>query len=206
MAELDTKRRSVQLISANKSTIIKMVHNTLESLYELGDSVIVIRGTPAHEGKGCWIEETFASDLDHTIPDAVRHTASWYAMQTVIAGVRMDLAHYAPMGALPWNKSNAANALARKIVWAYMVDKKQPPPHLVLRAHNHRKAESSGFETQVQFLPAWTSATEYVYTTGLQNSLADVGSIVYLLEDGKYEKIEYLFKPTESRQVWAMKI
>ena len=198
----------MQLITANKATIEKLVHHTLEALYEIGDNVIVIRGTPAHEGKGCWIEESFASDLDHAIPDTVRHTASWYHMRTVIEGVRLDLAHHASMTSIPWSKANSANNLAHKITWLYLVSMRQPAPHLAIRSHNHKKAASDPdeFPVQVQFLPAWTSATEYTYRAGYENILSDIGSIVYLLEDGKYEKIEYLFAPAESRQIWAMKL
>lgn len=206
VSELDTKRRSVQLITANKATIEKMISNTLEPLYELGDSVIVIRGTQAHVGKGAWIEESFASDLDHVIKDPEHKTSSWYHMRCVIEGVRLDLAHHASLSSLPWGKGNAANNLAKKITWNYLVDMKQPVPHLTIRAHNHRKAESSSFETFVQFLPAWTSATEYAYRTGHENTLADIGGIIFLLDNHNWQKKEIIFKPVESRRVWAMKI
>ena len=216
LGELDTKRRSVQLFTANKAVIEKMINCTLEPLYEIVDSVIVIRGTPAHEGKGCWIEESFANNLDHTIRDLreIHDTengkkpgrGSWYHLRSVIGGVKLDLAHHASMTRSPWGRGNSANLIAKKITWNYMVSMQQPPPNLALRGHNHVVAESSGFPVKVQYLPAWTTATEYSYRAGYENTPADVGGIVYLLEDGAFNKLEYLFKPTESRQVWAMKI
>lgn len=204
LGELDTKRRSVQLITANKATILKTVQNTIEPLVELVDSLIVIRGTQAHEGKGAWLEETIANDYDHT----VRHdgTASWYHMRTVIEGTRHDISHHASMTGNPWGRSNSANNLAHKIVFAYANDLCQPAPDIAHRAHNHTIAESSGFITHVQYGPAWTTATEYAYRAGYENTLAHVGGIVWALEDGKYERKIIRFKPAEMRKVWALTI
>jgi hypothetical protein len=67
LGELDTKRRSTQLISANKAVIQAMVTDTLAPLVDVVDDVIVIRGTMAHTGKGGWLEESIAADLDHAI-------------------------------------------------------------------------------------------------------------------------------------------
>ena len=51
MGELDTKRRSNQLITVNKANIQRLVLDTLEPLVTAVDSLIVIRGTMAHTGK-----------------------------------------------------------------------------------------------------------------------------------------------------------
>lgn len=206
LTELDTKRRSVQLISSNKATILKAVHRTIEPLVELADSLIVIRGTPAHEGKGCWSEEAIASDYDHAVQDEAHHMSSWYHLRSVIDGVKIDIAHHATMTGNPWGRGNSANNLAHKIVWNYVVGMKQPAPDLALRAHNHVTAESSGFDTLVSFSPAWTTATEYAYRAGHENTLADVGGIIWTLDNGSYTKKLIKFKPAESRRVWALTI
>ena len=204
LAELDTKRRTVQLISANKATIIKMVQSTIDPLVQTADQLIFIRGTPAHEGKGAWIEETIASDYDHSYVNQENHTASWYHMRVTIEGVRLDISHHASMSGLPWGKSNSANNLAHKIFWLYTHDMNQPAPDLVLRAHNHRLAESSGFRTQVCYSPAWTSATEYCYRSGWENTLADIGGVIWTLDDGKYTKKVITFRPTG--KIWKLTI
>lgn len=206
LGELDTKRRSVQLITANKATILKMIHRTIEPIYQIADAVIVIRGTQAHEGKGSWLEEAIASDLDHAIRDENRNTSSWYHIRTVIEGVRLDISHHATMTGNPWGRGNSANNLAHKIVWNYAVGMGQPAPHLALRAHNHVLAESSGFPTHVQYSPAWTTITEYGYRAGFENTLSDIGGIIWTLEDGTYSQKIIQFRPAESRRVWAMKI
>ncbi len=204
LGELDTKRRSVQLITANKATIVKMVQRTIEPLVELADSLIVVRGTPAHEGKGAWLEELIANDYDHTI----RHdgTASWYHLRTVIDGVRYDIAHHASMTANPWGRGNSANNLAHKICFAYAVQMGQPVPHIAHRAHNHIIAESSGFPCHVQYGPAWSIATEYSYRAGYENNLSDIGGIIWTHDGGSYERKIVRFNPTASRRIWSMTI
>ncbi len=206
LGEIDTKRRSVQLISQNKATIIKMIGQTIEPAIECADSLIFIRGTLAHEGKGAWLEETIADDYDHTVRDGDCKRASWYHMRTVIDGVRLDIAHHATMTGNPWGRSNSANNLAHKITWLYLVEMGQPAPDLALRAHNHIIAESSGFPVLVHYSPAWSAATEYAYRVGYENTLADIGGTIWTLDDKRYSQKDILFRPTEARRVWAMKI
>ena len=206
MGELDTKRRSVQLVSPNKSTILKTIRSTIEPAYDNSDLVIVIRGTPAHEGKGCWVEEEIASDLDSAVVDKERKRSSWYHLRITIDGVRFDLSHHASMTGNPWGRGNSANNVAHKLVYNYMVTMNQPPPDVAHRAHNHVLAESWGFPTQLIYTPAWTSATEFAYRAGYENTLADVGGIIWTLDAGKKEKQVILFEPKEMRRVWAMKL
>ena len=189
MAELDTKRRSVQLITANKATIIKMVLLAIEPALAIAESVLVIRGTPAHTGKGAWIEEAIAADLDHAIPNEV--SASHYHARLTIDGVRLDIAHHAPMSGVPWSKNTGANTLAMRLLWYYRVSMHKAPPHLAIRAHNHRAAvgfaSEGGDNIEVRYLPAWSLATEYTYRAGYENALADIGGLFVRINDGRYE-------------------
>lgn len=206
IAELDTKRRSVQLITANKATIIKMVMTALEPALAIADQVLVIRGTPAHAGKGAWIEETIAADLDNVIRQD-ESAASHYHARLIIDGVRLDIAHHAPMGRQPWARNTGANALASKLLWYYRVDMHKAPPHLAIRAHNHQQAvgyASAGGDTiEVRYMPAWTLATEYTYRAGYENSLADIGGLVVRISDGRYncQPVTYPYRVSEA-QLW----
>jgi len=51
LGELDTKKRSIQLVTLNKATIQRMVIDTIEPALAILDSVFVMRGTAAHTGK-----------------------------------------------------------------------------------------------------------------------------------------------------------
>lgn len=206
LGELDTKRRSVQLISANKATIIKTVHAAIEPALAVASQVLVIRGTPAHIGKGAWLEEEIANDLDNTIKNGT--TASHYHARIKVDDVRLDISHHAGMGSLPWGRHNAANSLASRVLWNYKVDMNRKPPHLVIRSHNHRAAVGyamgGGDEIEVRYTPAWSLATEFTYRAGYENTLADVGGLFIRIANGSYEiePVIYPYRITE-QQLWT---
>jgi hypothetical protein len=206
LGELDTAKRSVQLITLNKATILKMVLDTLEPALDVVDAQLFTRGTAAHTGKSAWLEEAIADDLKDTISPTDK-IASWWHYRGVCEGVRLDIAHHASAGGKPWAKGGGALRLASQVVWHYRVDRGADPPHVVIRSHNHQYSDSGGnFETFAFFTRAWTSATEYVFRIGQENSLADVGGHVIACEDGKWSKKDYTFEPREARRVWAMKL
>ena len=196
LAELDTKRRSVQIFSQDKAAIIDQVERALAPALEVADAVIIIRGTPAHEGRGCWIEEHTASDIDTAIHG--KDSKSHYHMRAKIEGVRLDIAHHAPMGRQPWGRNGAANTLAAKVMWYYRVSMHKPAPHLVIRSHNHKRAyglcEDGGERVEVHSIGAWSLATEYTYRAGFENDLADIGGVFIRCSDGAYE-VEHVYYP-----------
>jgi len=208
-AELDTKRRSVQLISINKATVFKLLIRTMEPALDVADANVFIRGTQAHVGRGAWIEETIADDCTTAIRDKEHGTASWYQCRPVIDGVRFDLSHHAGLGRRWWTKNTSAAALAAEVAIDYIVGMGQPPPNIVSRSHNHRLAEGTAdtYNTlvQVQYTPAWTTATEFAYRSGFENKYADIGAVMWLIKDGQYERRILRFKP-DTRRIWAMKI
>ncbi len=104
LAELDTKRRSIQLISFNKATIQRLVLESLSPLIDIADVVIVIRGTPAHSGKSAWIEEAIANDL--AAPSAVGSSRSGkHFMRVICVGL------FASLFTMAWTKTNEAKAI-----------------------------------------------------------------------------------------------
>lgn len=205
IGELDTKRRSNQLISANKSTILSTVLKTISPLVDVVDDVIIIRGTQAHVGKAAWVEEMVAADLDHTIkPTKKDAPASWYHLRGVFAGVRFDVAHHVSMGHLPWSEKNAANKIASIVLWRYLVDMGQPAPHVVIRSHQHRYNDSGGnYPLFVVLMSAWTVGTEFLYRIGGENSVADIGSSIFYCDNAQFrhERMKYQAKEA-NRRVW----
>lgn len=200
MGELDTKRRSNQLITVNKATIIQIVLDTLEPITSAVDSLIVIRGTMAHTGKSQWLEESIARQYDHAIHDKACDNGSWYNFRGKIGGDKIDAAHHAPMGSLPWTGPNAANKLAALASWAYAVEYKQPLPDYLYRSHNHRYADSGdNFECKAIFLPCWSLITEYGYRTAHELSLAHIGGTI------NHKKVMYEARK-DLKRVWALKI
>lgn len=206
LGELDTKRRSTQIVTANKATIQALVIETLAPMLDVVDSVIVVRGTMAHTGKSQWLEEAIAKDLDNTIPD--KNTQSWYHFRAAVAGIRFDLAHHASMGRLPWTEKNAANKIAARVIYHYLNELGQPTPHIAIRSHNHRYSDSGGnYDVFALCTRAWCTPTEFVYRVGGELTIADIGGHLFSIKEGhyKYDAARFYYKPKGSR-VWALKI
>jgi hypothetical protein len=179
-----------------------MVYGAIEPALAVADQVLIVRGTQAHTGRGAWIEEMIAADLDNSIRGEV--SASHYHARLTIDGVKLDIAHHAPMGRMPWARNTGANALASKLLWYYRVDMHKAPPALAIRAHNHQQAvgyaQAGGDCIEVRYLPAWSLATEYSYRSGYENSLADIGGLVVRISGGRHEcqSIVYPYKISEA--------
>ena len=201
MGELDTKRRSVQLISQNKATILAMVAETLAPLVDIADKVIVIRGTPAHEGKGCWLEEAIAADLDNVIPCS-KSIKSWYHFRGVIDGRRYDIAHHATMAGKDASSYKSPLDLAEKALWYYLVALQQPAPHYVIRSHQHRHREAEMHGCHAIFTPGWTLAPEYIYRAGKEFSLADIGGLI--IQGDQVRSVRYYAR--DEKRVWQIKL
>jgi len=203
LGELDTKRRSYQLITPNKAFIQGMIIDTLAPALDEVDSVYVKRGTPAHVGKSAWLEEAIAQDITISVPE--KTSASWYWLRATASGVRFDTSHHAPMGGLPWTFPNSANKLAF-LAMNYYREMDLPIPHVVVRSHNHRYATSfDNYKTSAYFTPAWTLRTEYIHQ-GREYGVANIGALLFECEDGQYvpRRIDYPIK--ESRRLWALQM
>lgn len=206
LGELDTKRRSYQLITPNKATIIEMALNVLEPAFSIADEVLIVRGTAAHSGKSAWLEEAIAKDLDNTLtnPDS----ASWWHFRGQISGVKFDITHHARMGGLPHTEKHAALRVIEANLPHYYRDMKAEPPDIFIRSHNHRRSDSGrNYEQLCFFTPAWTMATEFVYRIGQENRVADIGADVLTCKDGEYTWVDHRYHPQKmGRQVWSIKI
>ena len=201
VGELDTKRRSLQLITTNKAIIQSIILDTLKPLTADADMVYVLRGTSAHTGKSAWLEEWLAKDLDNA------SKPSLWRLQANCEGVRLDIAHHASMGRSEQAKLNAPAKLAVDTFYQYTLANHKPP-HLVIRSHNHRWADTgNNYPVRVLYTAAWTFATEYIYRTGLYNAdmLANIGGYYITCEDGAYTVEQKAYKP-ERRNIWALSL
>lgn len=204
IGELDTKRRSNQLITLNKATIQRIVLDVLEPALRYADHVVVVRGTMAHTGKAGWLEEAIAADLDNAIPSG-NDVFSWYQFRGVLSGVKFDVAHHGKMGSIRQTSKGAAVRLAIDTMDKYR-DMGESPPDVVIRSHNHRRADSGrNYPTFAMFTPAWQMMTEFGYRIGAENSLADIGGDVFICEGGRYTWHDYRYQPKVGK-VWALKI
>ena len=202
ICEIDSKARSHQVITRNKATIQKIAADTLAPMVDQAKSVYVIRGTAAHTGKSAWAEEAIANDLN-AVKSA--HSASWWHLRLSCEGVRFDIAHHASMSGSFMSEKNAPNRLAVDALYRYRVEMDAPAPHVLLRSHNHRYADSGGnYPLFAVSLPAWTLATEFIYRIGKENTTADIGLVAFICDRGKYEYRVFRY-PLESKRLWTLK-
>jgi len=192
IVEKDNKRRTHQIITRNDATLLRIAVSTLKPALEWADAIYVVRGTEAHTGKSAEMEEALAYDIGAE-KDGELHS-HWH-LRAVAGGVRMDIAHHATMGGMPWTERNAAIKLAA-ITWHRYMEMGKPLPHVVVRNHVHRYADSGGnYETFAVMAPAWSLATSYLYRIGKENDLATIGGLIFICENGQYQMLKKIYRP-----------
>ena len=205
LGELDTKRRSSQLITLNKATVLNMIVDVLQPALDIADQLIFVRGTEAHVGNSAWLEEAVADDIDISIRNG--DNASWDQFRGIIDGVRFDVAHHASMGRLPWTEKTAALKIAKIALDSYMLDMNEKPPDIVWRAHNHRYA-SSGDNFDNIFavcMMCWQGPTKYIYRIGQENRMPHIGGVYAVCENGQYQYDKIRYNPRWEK-IWSIKI
>jgi len=200
IAEGDYKNRSKQLITRNKSSIVAMTTDLITPLIDMSDGVFFVRGTMAHTGKSGELEELIAQNFDNTISNPDTEAKSWYWLPLKVEGVRMDISHETNGGGgRPFNRFSSIDRLASDTVFSYANDRKEDPPHLVIRGHIHQYKDSfSHFRTRAITLPAWTLATEYVNKIA-PGALADIGAVLIHCSAGNYEVEAIKYEPRKRR-------
>lgn len=182
---------SFQLITRNPSTMQKIARRALLPLVDISDAVYVIRGTEAHSGGSGSLEEEFARDIGAI--RSAKGVFTWPKLLLNVGGTIIDIAHHTSMGRLPWTSKNAANKLASLVLFEY-ANRGQKVPHLALRSHNHRYADSfTHYRVRGICMPAWQGKTEYVNRIDA-NSVPDIGGLIILCDDEKPGEPEVIVK------------
>ena len=175
IGEIDSKSRSWQTLSRNPAKIIEIAANAIDPLAQMCNDVFVLRGTEAHTGKSAYIEEAIGRDLVNSIPDPDAKTASWWHLRMNFNKVKFDIAHHFSMGRLPHTYANAAMKLAQQTMVEYYTWGEKPPD-VVVRAHNHRYADSGQtFDTRAFCAPAWQMKTNYLHRVSWGRDKASTG-------------------------------
>ena len=148
------------------------------------DELYVLRGTPFHVGEGGGPEETLARALG-AVPEGDLHAR--YRLQLEVEGYLIDAAHHAWGATRQWTISAAPGRLAAEIL-ASCAELGLPVPNLVLRAHNHRVADTGDTFANIRviYCPAWQGVTAHAMKRGLVRP-ADIGGVVIKLPERHIE-------------------
>lgn len=188
------KHSSHQLISKNKSSILKHALLLLQPLKEISERIFIVRGTSAHTGESSEIEETLAMLLGaETNPD--NGNSTFWSLLLEVEDVLFDIAHHGRIGVKPWTRQNSLNALATEIMVNRVINKARIPD-LAIRSHYHTYADTNNnFPVRVIQTPGWQLSTEYSYRIAIDN-VADVGYLMTTVANGSYEVKVNLFRPS----------
>lgn len=200
IVEIDSKDRSFQIITRNRTTIRSMASEVLDEVAKLCSGVYVVRGTAAHVGKSASMDDAVGDDFD--APGHTKGSHSFWWLPLIVEKVRFDIAHHAPMSGIPWNQNISAINIAARIRFACM-ERGEKPPDVVIRSHQHRWADShDAFETRVIQLPAWTYATEFINRTN-PGAIADIGAAFITVDNGEYDVTKFKVQPEATKWVKA---
>ncbi len=185
-----------QIISANRSEIVRVAVRTLAPLVEISDRSYFIRGTSAHAGNSAELEEQIARELGGEEMDG---SHSVYSLLLDVQGVTIDFAHHTTMGRVKWTARNAANKIAADAIFQ-AGEHSLAPPNLVIRSHNHRWSDSYDNYASCRAIctPSWQFKTEFVYRIDA-SAVAEIGGLWIIVEDGQYDIMKYkmpIIKPT----------
>ncbi len=186
---------TAQIITRNPATMQRIGFDTLEPLINLADDLYVVRGTEAHNGKSDAAEEELAADVGAIGPG--KDIYSWWHLPLQVYKTRIDFAHHATMGRLPWTRRAGAVKTAA-VAMFNAAERKVIPPDLVIRSHRHQWSDSGdNYPTRAIHMGAWQLATAYVQRIDA-GAVAEVGGLIIVVwPDGSYEvrKVRYNEKP-----------
>lgn len=193
--------RKVQLISVNKSDILRLIKETFAPMRRVADKIFVIRGTPVHVGRGAWMEEALAKELDAE-PDKEADTFSWWWLPLEVEGVRFHFAHKPPTsGQKPWTRDAAAGRCSKEIRDMYL-EWGDKPPDVACFAHFHVFYDSGVVrKPHVVQLPSWTFPGLHRAITGHPGEPNIFGGVWFICEGGKY-RFDYMTWKTRRKKAW----
>ena len=168
------------------------------------ERTFIVKGTSSHTGPGSSSEERIARALSDSYKiEMDGGNYSWYKLMMDVEGVFLDFTHHGRTGYRPWTHFNATALLAAQITME-RVKGGERIPDLAVRSHFHRTADSYDAQPcRVIQTPAFQLGTEYV-NQKVPESLADIGMIAVVVDDGHYEVHKSISKPARGT-IWTAK-
>ena len=194
-------------VSRFEPDILRTGEAIVRRAIEVSDRAFIYRGTPAHTGEHCKLEEMLASRLGKVECDEQRGTASWASWWGECEGVTFDVQHHpVTMGMREHTYRHAAlrQSVETELTYARA---SLSAPDWCIRAHGHRFVDSGeGTHPRVIFLPSWKLSTgdSYLQRKGKSHFPTPVGGAWFLVGDG--QTIDWgvkLWKPKRAaRKKW----
>ena len=166
--------------------------------------IVITRGTAAHVGESACAEERIADGLRRDkrpiVSDPATGAASLWHWYADIQGVRIDATHHGRIGQREHTRSSQIALYAHDVHLSY-TKRGELPPHLALRAHNHKDADSyDACLPRVVATGAWQLGTGHVHKVA-PDSIADIGGAIITIHDGAYD-VAKVYYQAERGTTW----
>lgn len=197
----DNTHAKAGLISTNPADQLGIAAAVLEPVRLVADKLFIVRGTEAHVGPACWMEETLAQRVKAE-KDKDAGTWSWWWLPMVVEGVRFHFAHHPPnRGWLPWTRQSAADRCAYHVRGDY-TDSGDPVPDVAIFGHVHFYADSgTAVKPRTFFLPSWQLATAFMHRLGKSSTIPEIGAMWFVCDDGEYT-MDYVRHRPQRKRAW----
>lgn len=168
----DNVHKTTQLISKNPADQAYIALKTLGPMLDImhdDDELVVLRGTEAHVGPSACMDEMIAADLGAkpSFQTEERTVFSWWRFVGSFNGTVIDIAHHpGTHHKYSHTKGGDAIRLAAETSAQY-ARRRVPPPHLTIRGHNHKDADSFDNQpTRGIIMPSWQLSTAFGHRIG----------------------------------------
>src|SRR4030042_1095803 len=153
------KHDQVDAITANRARIMDLALATYKRPAELSSRRFIVRGTEAHNGAPCELEELLGRELQaEECPDD--GSQAWYHVTLECEGVLFDFQHHPRGGGgLPWTRNAMLSRLAFEVKSEYQ-DRGERVPDVVVRGHVHYHGDSGiSLKPRAFTLDGWQALT-----------------------------------------------
>lgn len=180
-----THHGTTELVSSAKLEHVRIARKVLDPLVQLSDEFYVTRGTPSHVGQSAELEELVAEDLGAIQPDRAwtqsKNSFTHWDLNLVRHGIRFNAAHHGKIGRLAWTRTNGLNSATAHFLMNCLKTG-TPPPHFILRAHNHLYVDTfKTFKTTRSIgQPGFQLKTGFIHKIE-PGGPADVGWVIFTI-------------------------
>lgn len=195
------KHDGLDPICRNRAKILELAATVYEPVAKRAARLYVVKGTEAHVGQHCELEDLLATDLS-AIPDEWDGNAAHWWLPLECEGVLFDIAHHpTTAGFKEWTKNAAPSRMSVELAMQYQ-DRGDKVPDVALRGHVHYFADSGiARKPRVIYLDPWSLTTAFGHRLGAGGMTRPVGGCWFLCDSGRYEMHREWWQP-KRRAVW----
>jgi len=197
------KHDGLDPITKNRADVLRMGIEVFAPVAERANWLFILRGTEAHTGEHCELEEVLARDLG-AVADEERGTASWGWLWAELGGVTFACWHHPQTNAFrPWT-FGASTARLQDIINVQFLRQGVEPPDVALFAHVHRyDVSGTRIKPQVFRCPAWKLLDGLDHRRGQERVVEEVGGLLITCRGGEYEWQSLLWTVRRRRKPWT---